>query len=181
MISVKRDRLLAAGKAIAEKKPSLSALNPEAIAAAARLEPAHFEAEFASMDEYLVELQRSFLESTLSVVVAELGAAVPGLERMVRAMNLQLDACLQQRGLRRLLVEARRRVPPVAETFYKQGNVTALMIGIELKSLGCPNPAEVGRLYWALMIEAAQIEAENGQATPSVRKTLRDFLAAATG
>jgi len=79
MISVKRDRLLAAGQAIAEKKPSLSALSPEAIVAAARLEQAHFDAEFASMDDYLVELQRRFLESTLSAVVAELGAAPAGL------------------------------------------------------------------------------------------------------
>ena len=102
MISVKRDRLLAAGQAIAEKKPSLSALTPEAIVAAARLEAAHFDAEFASMDDYLVELQRRFLAADAidpgHQLQVEDGALVDVGEQIVAA-GIENSTFLRQRQL----------------------------------------------------------------------------------
>jgi TetR/AcrR family transcriptional repressor of nem operon len=171
-----RSRLLAAAPKLAAKL-HLAQLTPEVIAKGARLSAADFMVEFSGgVDEYLDELNQQFLESILSRIVAQAGSLPPGLERMARASSTQLDICLEDRSLRSLLVEARRLVPRVAEAMHRRNQVTAMMISLELKKLGCPQPLVIARLYCMMVLEAAQIEADAGAAVPEVRKALADFL-----
>ena len=149
----------------------------DATSAAAGLTKADFLAEFDSIDAYLVELHHQFMEQILSSIVKDAGKLPPSLERMDRASSVQLDICLEQRALRGLLAEARRMVPRVADVFHRRNQVTAVMISIELKSLGCRQATMFGRFYCMMVLEAAQIEADAGKIVPEARRTLADFLA----
>lgn len=169
-------RLLSAGLALAAKY-SLDDLSAETIADTTGLTREQFAAQFASVDGYLLELNQQFLDHILDRLVREAGTNPPGLVRMCRATELQLDICLEHRALRNLLSDARRRMPLVAEAFHRRNHTTGIMIGIELKSLGCPNAAPMGRLYCLMVLETAQIECEAGAPNPALRRALADFLA----
>jgi AcrR family transcriptional regulator len=176
MSEPRRLRLLTAATELAEKH-RLDQLTIDAIAAGAGLTKTDFLAEFDSVDAYLVELHNQFMEHILSSIVKDAGKLPPSLERMGRASAIQLDICLEQRALRGLLAEARRMVPSVADVFHRRNQVTAVMISIELKSLGCTRAAMFGRFYCMMVLEAAQIEADAGKLVAEARSALADFLA----
>lgn len=178
MSNLTSSRLVAAGMALSAKY-ALEELDAANIADTTGLSREQFAAQFGSVDVYLTELNQQFQDLILSRLVAEAGQLPPGLARMCRATEVQLEVCLEHRPLRNLLAEARRRLPRVAEAFHKRNQTTAMMIGIELKSLGCPNSTVIGRLYCLMVLEAAQIECEAGHALPAARRTLADFLAMA--
>ncbi|AXQ31365.1 hypothetical protein D0B54_22945 [Solimonas sp. K1W22B-7] len=169
-------RLLTAGLALAAQY-TLDELAPETIADTTGLSHEQFAAQFGSVDGYLLEMNQQFLDHILDRLVREAGTHSPGLPRMCRATQLQLDICLEHRALRNLLSEARRRMPLVAEAFHRRNHTTGIMIGIELKSLGCPHAAAIGRIYCLMVLETAQIECETGAPNPALRRALADFLA----
>ena len=176
MSETHRSRLLAAASVLANEL-RLDQLTIDAIAAHAGLSHADFLKEFDSLDAYLVELHQQFMEHILASIVKDAGPLPPSLERMGRASSVQLDICLEQRALRGLLSEARRMVPSVADVFHRRNQVTAVMIGIELKALGCKQPTLFGRFYCMMVLEAAQIEADACKMVPEARRALADFLA----
>lgn len=176
MSETRRSRLLAAAAALAGRL-RLDQLTVDAVAAGAGLTKTDFLAEFDGIDTYLVELHHQFMEHILASIVKDAGKLPPSLERMGRASSVQLDICLEQRALRGLLAEARRMVPRVADVFHRRNQVTAVMISIELKSLGCSQATMFGRFYCMMVLEAAQIEADAGKMVPEARAALADFLA----
>lgn len=169
-------RLLAAGAALAARY-GFEQLTPDIVADTTGLTREQFAAQFGTLDIYLTELNQQFQDHILDEMVREAGQLPPGLPRMCRATEVQLDVCLRHRPLRNLLVDARRLLPGVAAAFHRRNQTTAMMIGIELKSLGCPNSTMIGRLYCLMVLEAAQIECEPGAPNPALRQTLADFLA----
>ncbi|HSW15526.1 MAG TPA: hypothetical protein VLI06_21940 [Solimonas sp.] len=168
-------RLMAAGTALAGKF-QLDQLTPALIADHTGLTREQFQSQFGAVDVYLEQVHHQFMERLLQALVAAAGSLPPGLERMSCATDTQLDYCLQHLTLRGLLADARRRVPRVAASFHKRTQTTALMIGIELKSLGCANPQVIARLYCVMTLEAAQVEADAGAPVPAARAALADFL-----
>ncbi len=172
----RRSRLLAAATPLAERH-ALAELTPAVVAEAAGLTLADFAAEFETVGDYLAEVHHQYLEGILTRIVAEAGGMPPSLERILLASTIQLDICLEQHALRNLIAEARRGVPRVAEDLHKRNRGTALMISIELKSIGCRQPMITARLYCMMVLEAAQIESDAGVKVPEVREALRAFLA----
>lgn len=170
-----RKRLLAVGPALAEKS-SLDQFTPEFVSAAAGLSPQDFSSAFPDMGHYVEALHQQFMDSILQRLISGPGVLKPGLERINEATNLQLDICLEQRRLRALLMEARRRIPLVTEALHKRNQSTSLMISIELKSLGCTQAPVIARLYCIMVLETADIEAAAGVTVPAARKALSDFL-----
>lgn len=171
-----RARLLAAGPTLAEEF-SLDRLTPERVCSSAGLKVQDFSAAFPSMGHYVEALHQQFLDSILQRLVSGPGLLKPGLERLNEATNLQLDICLEQRRLRALLMEARRKIPLVTEALYKRNLATSLMISIELKSLGCTQAPVIARLYCIMVLETADIEAAAGVTVPAARQALSEFLA----
>lgn len=171
-------RLLAAGAALAARY-SFEHLTPDIVADTTGLTREQFVAQFGTLDIYLTELNQQFQDHILDEMVSKAGQLPPGLPRMCRATEIQLEVCLRHRPLRSLLVDARRLLPGVAAAFHRRNQTTAMMIGIELKSLGCPNSTMIGRLYCLMVLEAAQIESEPGAPNPALRQMLADFLASA--
>lgn len=169
-------RLLAAGAALAARY-SFEQLTPENVADTTGLTREQFVAQFGSLDSYLTEMNRQFLDHILDRLVRDAASTPPGLPRMCRATELQLDLCLEHRSLRLLLSEARRVLPGMGQAFHKRNRTTAMMIGVELKSLGCPNSNAIGRVYCQMVLEAAQIECEAGSPNPALRRVLAEFLA----
>lgn len=169
-------RLLAAGAALAARY-SFEQLTPENVADTTGLTHGQFAAQFGNLDSYLTEMNRQFLDHILDRLVRDAASTPPGLPRMCRATELQLDLCLEHRTLRLLLSEARRLLPGMALAFHKRNRTTAMMIGVELKSLGCPNSNAIGRVYCQMVLETAQIECEAAAPNPALRRMLADFLA----
>lgn len=168
-------RLMVAGAALGEKY-QLQELSPEVIADCTGLTREQFHAQFGAVDVYLEQVHQQFMERLLQTLVVSAGSLPRGLDRLGRASIAQLDFCLKHRALRGLLADARRLVPRVAAAFHKRSHTTALMIGIELKSLGCQHPQVIARLYCMMVLEAAQIEADAGAPVPAARRALQEFL-----
>lgn len=170
-----QQRLLDLAPQLAQSVP-FDQLTPSTIAAAANLDERTFLEAFDSVDAYLLELNERFQDSILERLVASSNGMKPGLQRIRHATETQLDICLEHRDLRSLLVNARRLVPRVAAALHKRNQTTAIMISIELKSLGCLHSKPIARLYCMMVLEAAQIEGEAGEVMPEVREALAEFL-----
>jgi len=171
-----KTRLLAAGPKLAEEF-SLDQFTSERVCAAAGLKAQDFSATFPSMGHYVEALHQQFMDAILQRLISGPGVLKPSLERLNEATNLQLDICLEQRRLRALLMEARRRIPLVTEALHKRNLATSLMISIELKSLGCTQAPVIARLYCIMVLETADIEAAAGVTVPAARQALSGFLA----
>jgi len=174
-VETRRGRFLSIASQLSEQI-RFDQLTPAAIAAAAKLPERDFIEEFGSVDEYLVQAHKKFLDGLLARMIQESGNLAPGIDRIMRSSLAQLNACLEQRSLRAWFAEARRKVPRVAEDLHVRNRGTAMMISIELKTLGCKRPMIIARLYGQMMLEAAQMEADAGGPIPELRQALRDFL-----
>jgi TetR/AcrR family transcriptional repressor of nem operon len=174
-VETRRHRFLSVAPQLAAEL-KLDELTPRAIAAAAKLPEADFADEFGDVGAYVSELHRKFMDGLLAHMIEEADPLPPGIDRIMRSSAAQLNACLQQRPLRAWFADARRKVPRVAEEIHVRNRGTAMMISIELKTLGCKRPMIIARLYGAMMLEAAQMEADAGGAIPEMRQALKDFL-----
>jgi hypothetical protein len=174
-VETRRGRFLSVAPALAEQL-KLDQLTPAAICAAAKLREEEFFEEFGSVGDYVAELHRKFLNGLLARMVQEVGDLPPGIDRIMRSSATQLDACLEQRALRSWFAEARRKVPRVAEEIHQRNRGTAMMISIELTAMRCKRPMIIARLYCAMMLEAAQMEADAGGPIPELRQGLKDLL-----
>ena len=172
----RKQRFLDIAPALAEQV-KLDQLTPAAICAAAKLAEPEFIEEFRTIEAYVAEAHRKFLDRLLGRMVHESNDLPPGIERILRSSFAQLNGCLEQRALRGWFAEARRRFPRVAEEIHQRNRGTSMMISIELTALGCRRPMIIARLYCVMMLEAAQMEADAGGPVPELRQALRDFLA----
>ncbi len=175
VIETRKARLLSAAPALAESV-KLDQLTATGICAAAKLPERDFAAEFDSVESYVAELHRKFLDGLLARMIRETGDLKPGIERILKASFAQLNGCLEQRQLRAWFADARRKMPRIAEDIHQRNRGTSMMISIELGTLGCRRPMIIARLYCQMMLEAAQMEADAGGAIPELRQALRDVL-----
>jgi hypothetical protein len=171
----RKSRFLSVAPTLAETL-KLEQLTPAAVCAFARVQEAEFAEEFGTVEGYVAELHRQFLDGLLERMLRETAELKPGIERVLKASLAQLNACLEQRALRAWFAEARRRMPRIAEELHQRNRGTSMMISMELATLGCADPMIVARFYTSMMLEAAQMEADAGRLVPEVRQALRDFL-----
>src|SRR5215831_8199663 len=93
----------------------LDQLTPAAICDAAQAAERDFVEEFGTVEGYIAELHKKFLDSLLARMIRDTGDMKPGIERVLRASLAQLDACMEQKTLRAWFAEARRKMPRIAE------------------------------------------------------------------
>lgn len=171
----RKSRFLSAAPRLAETL-KLDQLTAAAICDATKLPEREFVDEFGSVEGYVADLHRKFLDGLLARMIRETGELKPGIERILRASFAQLDGCLEQRPVRAWFTDARRKLPRVVEEIHQRNRATAMMISIELAELGCREPMIIARFYTTMMVEAAQMEADAGERVAEVRQALRDFL-----
>jgi len=169
-----RIALLDAGLRLADET-GLAGMSVNKVVAAAQSSKGAFFHHFPTRQAYLLALHRRFHDSLLDEVLAAIDGMPPGLARLLRTVELYLDAFLGARGVRGLLIEARSE-PLILAEVARRNTQAAQMIEPDLRALDWPEAAASARLVVAIAAEAAIVEYERGGRHEPTRRALVGFL-----
>lgn len=169
-----RESLLDAGLRVAERT-GLGWLTLDQVVAEAKVAKGSLLHHFGDRAGYLLALHRRFHDRLLEEITAVWNGLPPGRERLLRGAVTYLDACLQHRGVRALLLEARAEPQIAAEVLARNADF-ARRVEADVRTLGWPDPAESARLWVAMVAEAAIVEFAAGGRRAGVRRALNHFL-----
>ena len=172
-----RETLLDAGLRVAERT-GLGWLTLDLVVAEAKVAKGSLLHHFGDRAGYLLALHRRFHDRVLDEVGEASKGLPPGRERLLRGATTYLDACLRHRGVRALLLEARAEPQIAAEVLARNAEIARRVLP-DVRALGWPDPAETGRLWVAMVAEAALVEFAAGGRRAAVRRALEHFLDAA--
>lgn len=171
-----REALLDIGFTLAETT-GLDSLSINAITSAAGVAKGTFFHHFGDRTAYLVQLHRRFHDRIL-IDIRQATAGLPsGRKRLTAIATTYLDACLQQRGVRALILEARALVP-IQDEITRRNEATVTLLTADFDALGWRSPDAAARLWIGATVECALLELARGQADPQARETLIDFATA---
>ncbi|WP_431234078.1 TetR/AcrR family transcriptional regulator [Mycolicibacterium psychrotolerans] len=169
-----RTKLIESGLRLAERT-GLTGLSVNLLVDEAGVSKGSFFHHFGDRASYLLALHREFHDRIAERIDAAMAGLPPGRERLMAGARVYLDNCLQQRGIRALLLEAHAE-PAVAQEISRRNAEFARKGSADFESLGRRHPLESAQLWAATIAEAALIELANGSATPSVRAAIEEFL-----
>jgi len=169
----KRAALLEAGLRLAGG--GLQALSVNDVTAEAKVAKGTFYVHFASRAEFVLALHRSFYDRTVQHIQGAVQAAAPGREALEAGAYAYLDACLDQRAVKALLLEARFE-PLIQEEVAARNEGHVRFAAPQFAAMGRPDPEVSARLFVAVASEAALLELANGGPDPAVRRALAAFL-----
>jgi hypothetical protein len=135
---------------------------------------ADLEREFGSFDALRAELMFHWLDQIRSAVVEALEHE-RGPRRLVRAVEVWLNANLERAAVRTLLRELRID-PVVAERIFERMRGFIIIMQMEFRELGWVRHEAAGRLHAAMAIEIANSEFTARRRLPALRRTLYDSL-----
>jgi TetR/AcrR family transcriptional regulator, transcriptional repressor for nem operon len=168
-----RDALLDTGFALAETT-GLDGMSVNAITEAAGVAKGTFFHHFGDRTSYLVALHRRFHDRILEDMQHAVAGLPSGYDRLAAMSLTYLDACLRNRGVRALILEARGLLPIQAEITRRNDAVVAALTS-DFVALGWPSPGTAARLWIAANTECALIELDLGRADPQARSAVLDF------
>ena len=96
---------------------------------------------FPDRVSYLVALHRRFHDVLFDEVTAAIGDLAPGKDRLGVAARTYLDACLRDRGVKALLLEARGHLP-IADEVTRRNRMNVDVVAADFAALGGPIPAK---------------------------------------
>ena len=169
-----RANLIETGLVLAEDL-GLEGMSVNAVVAAAGVSKGTFFHHFPDRVSYLVALHRRFhdvLFQEVTAVIADLG---PGRDRLAAAAGTYLDACLRDRGVKALLLEARGHLP-IADEVTRRNRMNVDVVAADFAALGSAQPREAARLWVAATAECALIELERGHRVAAARAALADLV-----
>lgn len=170
-----RETLISTGLALSERV-GLEGLSVNAIVAEAEVSKGTFFHHFSDRTSYLVALHRRFHDALADEIGKAIAALPPGRDRLTAAARTYLDGCLQHRGVKALLLEARGHRPIVDEVLERnRRNVE--VVSADFAALGRPYPSQSARLWVAATAECALVELELGRPDPASRAALAEFSA----
>jgi hypothetical protein len=82
-----------------------------------------------------------------------------------------LDACLRDRGVKALLLEARGHLP-IADEVMRRNRMNVDVVAADFEALGARHPRASARLWIAATAECALIELELGRRDSAARAAL---------
>jgi TetR/AcrR family transcriptional repressor of nem operon len=167
---ITRVALLDAGLAVAERL-GLSGLSVNQVVAEAGLGKGTFYVHFPDRSTYVVALHQTFIERILAAVRADQSEAPPGFERLRRATETYLDACLRAPGVRAFLFEARAE-PGIADEIAAANDQFAELITPDLDAMGWRHPNRAARLTVSMAAEQALLEIRRGGQDAQGRQVL---------
>ncbi|GAB2515802.1 TetR/AcrR family transcriptional regulator [Nocardia heshunensis] len=130
---------------------------------------------FGNRANYLLALHREFHDRLQHDIESAIAGLPPGRDRLRTASIAYLDACLRDRGVKALLLEARAD-PLITDEVVTRNTYNATLIEPDFTVLGWTHPADAARLWVGLVAEAALLELHAGEAQQSVRDALWQFL-----
>jgi AcrR family transcriptional regulator len=169
-----RTKLIESGLRLAERT-GLTGLSVNLLVDEAGVSKGSFFHHFGDRASYLLALHREFHDRIAEQIDQAMGDLPPGRERLTTGARVYLDTCLQQRGIRALLLEARAE-PAVAQEISRRNADFAGKCAADFGALGRRHPLENAQLWVAMTAEAALIELADGAAAPQVRAALEEFL-----
>ena len=168
-----RENLLRTGLALAERL-GLEGLSVNAVVDAAGVSKGTFFHHFGDRVSYLVALHRRFHDVLFEEVDTAIRVMPRGRDRLAAGAGAYLDGCLQHRGVKALLLEARGLLPLQEEVLRRNG-MTVDLVAADFEALGWPQPRAVGRLWIAATAECALVELEQGGPDAAARAVLTSF------
>ena len=169
-----RAKLLDSGLRLAERT-GLTGLSVNLLVDEAGVSKGTFFHHFGDRSSYLLALHREFHDRIADAIDTAVAGLTPGRDRLLTGARLYLDICLQQRGIRALLLEARAE-PAVADEITRRNGAFADKCAADFAALGRAHPLESAQLWVAMTAEAALIELGDRSRGASVRAALADFL-----
>ncbi|MCX2933157.1 TetR/AcrR family transcriptional regulator [Mycobacterium sp. CVI_P3] len=169
-----RTKLIESGLRLAERT-GLTGLSVNQLVEDAGVSKGSFFHHFGDRASYLLALHREFHDHIAELIDRAIGELPPGRDRLMAGARVYLDTCLQQRGIRALLLEARAE-PAVAAEIGRRNAEFAGKCEADFEVLGRRHPLESAQLWVAMTAEAALIELAEGSEAPSVRAALDEFL-----
>jgi AcrR family transcriptional regulator len=169
-----REALIDAGLRLAERT-GLTGLSVNLIVENAGVAKGTFFHHFGDRASYLLALHREFHDRLAAQIEAAIIGVPSGRARLITGANTCLDACLHDRGVRALLLEARAE-PAVTEEIRHRNHANAELCRPDFAALKRPHPYESAQLWVGMVAEAALIEHQAATALPAIRKALEQFL-----
>jgi TetR/AcrR family transcriptional repressor of nem operon len=169
-----RHELIDAGLRLAEHT-SLTNLSVNLIVDEAGVAKGTFFHHFADRAGFLLALHREFHDQLFTDISEATRHLSPGRDRLIRAAGAYLDGCLNCRGVRTLLLEARAE-PLIAQAVLERNEQVSQLIHPDFTAMNWPHAKQAGRLWNGLVVEAALSENQAGRRQPSIRAALSQFL-----
>jgi TetR/AcrR family transcriptional regulator, transcriptional repressor for nem operon len=169
-----REALIDAGLRLAERT-GLNGLSVNLIVQDAGVAKGTFFHHFGDRASYLIALHREFHERLAAQIQAATVGMPPGRKRLITIANTYLDGCLNDRGVRALLLEARAE-PAVTDEITRRNTTSAELCRADFAVLKRPHPYESAQLWVGMVAEAALIEHQAATALPDIRKALEQFV-----
>jgi TetR/AcrR family transcriptional regulator, transcriptional repressor for nem operon len=165
-----RDTLLDVAFGLAETT-GLEGLSVNAVTEAAGVAKGTFFHHFKDRTSYLVALHRRFHDGILEEAQRAAAGMPSGERRLAAISTTYLDACIRNRGVRALIMEARGLLPIQAE-ITRRNDSTVEFLTSDFVALKWPSPSIAARLWIGANVECALIELERGRPEPQARAAL---------
>jgi AcrR family transcriptional regulator len=170
-----RAKLIESGLRLAERT-GLGGLSVNLLVEDAGLSKGSFFHHFGDRNGYLLALHREFHDRIAESINSAVDGMRPGRERLLTGARVYLDACLKQRGIRALLLEARAE-PGISQEITRRNAEFAQYCRADFETLKRRHPLASAQLWIGMTAEAALIELPEGSRVRAVRASLEDFLA----
>jgi len=169
-----RAKLIDTGLRLAERT-GLTGLSVNLLVDEAGVSKGSFFHHFGDRASYLLAVHREFHDRIAERIDREVDGMPPGRDRLMAGARVYLDICLEQRGIRALLLEARAE-PAVAQEITGRNAELAGKCKLDFAAVGCRHPLESAQLWIAMAAEAALIELSRQSRAGAVRAALEEFL-----
>lgn len=172
-----REILIETGLRLAERT-TLAGLSINLLVEEAGVAKGTFFHHFGDRPAYLLALHREFHSRIFAEILDAIDGMDPGAGRLLAASRTYLDACLRDRGVRALLLEARAE-RTIADEIRSRNKATAAYFHADFQAMDVPHPYESALLWIGLVVEAALTELDAGGRQPALRAAIAGFLALA--
>lgn len=165
-----RHQLLRAALEVAEES-GLAGLSVAAVTRRAGVAKGTFYVHFPDRADFLVALHRTFHDRLLARMREAADGLEPGARRLRTAATAYLDGCLESRGVKAMLREA-RGAPEILDEIAARNAAATELAAEDFRALGAPDPAHAGRLFVAMAAEAALVELDAAGPVAAAREAL---------
>jgi TetR/AcrR family transcriptional repressor of nem operon len=169
-----RESLIATGLRLAERT-GLAGLSINLLVDEAGVSKGTFFHHFGDRASYLLALHGGFHDRLLEEMLAAIDGLPPGAGRLLTAADTYLKACLRDRGVRALLLEARAEAP-IADAVRARNAQSAELCAADFEAMRWRHPLESAQLWVGMVAEAALIELDAGGPKHATRAALKQFL-----
>jgi AcrR family transcriptional regulator len=165
-----RAALLDAGLRLAESA-SLAATTVDHVVRAAGVSKGTFYVHFADRTAFLAALHETFYVAINERIAKAMAPHPPGAQRLRSGAEAYMDACVQSRGVKAMLVDVRSE-PAIAARIRANADAYAATAATDFAALGAPQATAAARLFVAMVNEVALAELEAAEPQPELREAL---------